>query len=151
MCGQEKMILKYIWGKWKEGSGKTEKDPRGKHCCYLSDKYLSICLHKLSQELWWTTIPTWIFLSSHMYSGNIISISKKVPSSTQCKCASLLSVAAISSMTKSDLEIKGFIWLMLAGDSPSLREAMAGTHAGSQSGTMEKRCSLACSFWSMPS
>lgn len=72
MCGQEKMILKYTWGKWEEGSGKTEKDPRGKHCCYLSDGYLYICLHKLSRELQRTTITTCFFLSSHMYSGNII-------------------------------------------------------------------------------
>lgn len=151
MCGQEKMILKYMWGKWEEGSGKTEKDPRGKHCCYLSDGYLYICLHKLSRELQRTTVTTCIFLSSHMYSGNIISISKTVPSSTPCKCASLLSVAAINSMTKSDLEIKGFIWFMLAGGSSSLRETMAGTHAASQAGTMEERCSLACSFRSMPS
>lgn len=46
--------------------------------------------------------------------------------------SSLLSVAVIKTMTKSNLEKKEFVWLAYPNHSPSLWEVMAGTQTGQE-------------------
>lgn len=60
---------------------------------------------------------------------------------------SLISIAVINSMTKSDLGRKGLFNLTLPDHSPSMREVRARSLVEAEAKTVEECCLLACSPW----